>query len=159
MTRVIKILAAAAGVTALGLLIASASLAGTQATKVHHAKKVHTSKVQHVTIVIKSDGEHGKKGSDGKWHDAFLPANFKVKKGARVVVTVKNFDDMPHTFTSPSLHVNKVIAKGSENKASTTRFSFKAKKAGKFLWWCALPCDPWAMSHVGFMRGYVKVHT
>jgi len=151
MNRIVKIVAAAASVAALGLLIASASLASTHATKAHKAK------TQHVRIVIKSDEEHGKKGSDGKWHDAFLPANLKVKAGAKVVVTVKNYDDMPHSFTSPTLHLNKIIKAGGEKKPSTTTFSFKAKKAGKFLWWCAIPCDPWAMSHVGFMRGYVRV--
>ena len=159
MSRVIKIIGLAGGVAALGLLVASASLASTHAK---HAKKAHAVKVQHVRIVIKSDDEHGKKGSDGKWHDSFLPANFKVHKGAKVVVTVKNFDDMPHSFTSPSLHVNKVIkaakdVKNGKVKGVTTRFSFKAKRAGKFLWWCNKPCDPWAMAHVGFMRGYVKV--
>ena len=151
MKRVIKILVVAAAAAALGMLVASASLAGTNATKAQKGK------IQHVKLVIKSDEEHGKKGRDGKWHDAFLPANFKVKAGAKVIVTVKNYDDMPHTFTSPRLHVNRVIKKGSEKKASTTRFSFKVKKAGKYLWWCALPCDPWAMKHTGYMRGYVRV--
>jgi plastocyanin len=158
MKRVIKILAVAGGATALGLLIASASLAST------HGKKAHESATQHVTVVIKSDAEHGKKGPDGKWHDAFLPANLKVKAGDKVVVTVRNYDDGLHSFTSPTLHVNKIIKaakdeKGGKVKPVTTKFTFVApKKAGKYLWWCNQPCDPWAMAHTGYMRGYVKVH-
>ena len=108
-------------------------------------------------IIIRSDEERGKKGSDGKWHDSFLPANFTALAGVPVKVTIYNYDDMPHTFTSPSLHINKVIKKGSEKAPSKTTFTFTPKKSGKYLWWCALPCDPWAMSHVGYMRGYVKV--
>jgi hypothetical protein len=37
-------------------------------------------------------------------------------------------------------------------------FTFTApKKAGRYQWWCAVPCDPWAMAHDGYMRGYVTV--
>lgn len=155
MSRVIKIIALVGGVAALGLLVASTSFASAHAKKAAQFKKPQFT--LHATIVIRSDEQKGKKGSDGNWHDAFLPANFKALKGVKVKVTVFNYDDMPHTFTSPSLKVNKTIKAGSETKPSKTTFSFKPKKAGKFLWWCALPCDPWAMSHVGYMRGYVKV--
>lgn len=117
-------------------------------------------KPQAVKLVIKSDTEHGKRGSDGKWHDAFLPANFSVKPGARVTVTVVNYDTMPHSFTSSSLGatINQMIPSGSASAPTTTRFTFTAPSAaGKYSWWCAMPCDPWAMSHDGFMRGYVTV--
>jgi heme/copper-type cytochrome/quinol oxidase subunit 2 len=107
--------------------------------------------------VIKSDEQQGKKGPDGKWHDAFLPANFTALAGVPVRVTVFNYDDMPHSFTSSALHVNKVIPSAKGEKPSKTTFVFTPKKAGKFLWWCAVPCDPWAMGHAGYMRGYVKV--
>jgi hypothetical protein len=37
-------------------------------------------------------------------------------------------------------------------------FTFTApNKPGKYAWWFAVPCDPWAMAHDGFMRGYVTV--
>lgn len=123
--------------------------------------------VQHVKIVVKSDTEHGKKGPDRKWHDAFLPANFTVHRGAKVVVTVVNHDDGAHSFTSAGLHVNAVIPGGKdiENptegaekiKPKTTTFSFIATKRGRFAWHCALPCDSWAMIHAGYMKGYVTV--
>ena len=111
-----------------------------------------------VKLVIKSDEEKGKKGSDGNWHDAFLPANLSVKAGATVHVTVYNYDDMPHTFTAPDLGTNANIAGGSEDKPSKTTFTFTAPdKAGKYEWLCAAPCDPWAMAQYGFMKGYVEV--
>lgn len=114
--------------------------------------------VQQVKINIKSDEEHGKFGSDGNWHDAFLPADYTVHAGATVKVTVYNYDDMPHSFTSPGLGTNAKIAAGSEDKPSVTTFTFHApQKAGSYGWFCALPCDSWAMMHNGFMRGYVKV--
>lgn len=113
--------------------------------------------VQHLSIVVKSDEQHGKKGSDGKWHDAFLPANFVVKAGAKVVVSVKNYDDMAHSMHAAGLGLNQVIMPGSD-KGKTTTFSFVApKKTGKYLWKCDPKCDPWAMKHLGFMRGYFTV--
>ncbi len=113
---------------------------------------------QSVSMVMKSDTEHGKKGSDGQWHDAALPANFTVHPGETVTVTTLNYDDMPHTFTAPSLGANAMMPGGSESSPSKTTFTFKApSKPGKYLWWCSQPCDPWAMAHIGFMRGYVTV--
>ena len=111
-------------------------------------------------LVVKSDEEQGKKGSDGVWHDAFLPADFSVKAGATVHVTVYNYDDAPHTFTSPQLGVNTKIPPGSGEmeKPGKITFTFQApQEAGSYEWFCALPCDPWAMMHDGFMRGHVRV--
>ncbi len=113
---------------------------------------------QNMKLVIKSDTEKGKKGSDGQWHDAFLPADFSVKAGATVHVTVYNYDDMPHSFNSSELGANATISAGSEKKASKTTFTFTApQKTGSYDWYCALPCDPWAMAHEGFMKGHVTV--
>lgn len=116
------------------------------------------STVENVSLVIKSDEEKGKKGSDGNWHDAFLPADFSVKAGTTVRVTVTNYDDMAHTFTAADLGTNAEIAAGGEDKPSTTTFTFHAPdKAGSYAWFCAIPCDPWAMAHDGFMKGHVTV--
>lgn len=114
--------------------------------------------VENVKVVVKSDEERGKMGPDGNWHDAFLPADFSVKAGSTVRVTVYNYDEGEHTFTSLGLGTNETIAAGSEAKPAVTTFTFKApQKAGRYEWLCALPCDPWAMNHNGFMRGYVSV--
>lgn len=119
---------------------------------------------EEVKLVIKSDEEHGKKGPEGTWHDAYLPASFSVKAGATVKVTVYNYDDSAHTFTSPGLGVNVDIAAGGESTPSKTTFTFQApqkaatyQSAATYEWYCAMPCDPFAMTHLGFMRGDVTV--
>jgi len=113
---------------------------------------------EEVKLVIKTDEEHGKLGPEGTWHDAYLPADFSVKAGATVKVTVYNYDDAPHTFTAPGLGTNAEIAGGSENKPSKTTFTFHApRKAGSYEWYCAMPCDPFSMTRFGFMKGHVTV--
>lgn len=119
-------------------------------------------KTESVKLTIKSDDEHGRRGPDGQWHDAYLPANFTVHAGDKVTVTVYNYDTGSHTFTSPTLSaaglINEMIPAGSENAPHKTTFTFTApSQAGNYLWWCAMPCDPWAMAHIGYMRGYVTV--
>ena len=113
---------------------------------------------QAVTLNVRSDSEHGKLGPDGRWHDAFLPADFTVHPGYTMTVTVYNYDDMPHSFTSDALGVSQTIPGGSTSAPSQTTFTFTAPaKAGSYQWWCAVPCDPWAMAHDGYMRGHVTV--
>jgi plastocyanin len=113
---------------------------------------------ERVSLTIKSDEEHAKKGPEGTWHDAYLPAEFTVKPGATVEVTVHNYDEATHTFTSTGLGTNQMIAAGSATKPATTTFTFKAPtKTGSYEWHCMMPCDPWAMSHTGFMKGAVTV--
>ena len=106
---------------------------------------------------------------DGKGHDTYIPSEFTVKVGDKVTVTVSNYDEGPHTFTSPDLGLNQVIApaKNADKKIpSTTTFTFTASKAGKFRWYCSLPCDAkaagWAMTpgpngpdQDKYMAGYV----
>lgn len=122
------------------------------------AAAVSTANTENLTLIVKSDEEHAKKGADGNWHDAYLPADFSVQAGATVTVTVYNYDESPHTFTSTSLGTNVEIAAGAPGKPSKTTFTFHApSKAGSYEWLCAMPCDPWAMNHDGFMRGVVTV--
>jgi plastocyanin len=110
----------------------------------------------------------GAKGSDGLRHDTTLGASFTVAQGAKVTVTVYNYDEGPHTITAPKLGLNVAIpgAKDEENGIpSKTVFTFSAAKAGKFLWFCSLPCDKgqgyWDMQSpskkIGFMAGYITV--
>jgi plastocyanin len=135
---------------ALSACGSSSSSAGTTAQSSEGA--------ENVKLVVKSDEQKAKKGPDGNWHDAFLPANLSVEAGDTVHVTVYNYDDMPHSFTSADLGVNEKIAAGSEEKPSKTTFTFTAPhKSGSYEWLCALPCDPWAMNHIGYMRGRVTV--
>lgn len=102
----------------------------------------------------------GKKGPDGKMHDAYIgKTTIKATVGEKVTVTVKNTDGGAHSFTAPGLKVNEVFP---GNK--TTTFSFTVKKTGKFQWFCDIPCDSeaghWAMSDThrpGYMGGTVVV--
>jgi plastocyanin len=115
-------------------------------------------KTQAVALSIRSDTEHGKLGPDGNWHDAFLPADFTVHAGDTVTVTAYNYDSEPHSFSSPSLGVNQTIPGGSASAPQKVTFTFTApSKSGRYQWWCALPCDPYAMATDGFMRGNVTV--
>lgn len=77
---------------------------------------------------------------------------FTVKAGTAVQVVVKNADAMPHTFTVPQLGLNVTIA-----PMATVKFSFSAKTAGTYSWYCAVPCGSWVMSHAGYMKGDFKV--
>ena len=110
-----------------------------------------------VTLAVKSDTEHAKKGSDGKWHDAFLPGNFAARSGSKVTVSIKNYDPAAHTFTSSGLGLNVKIAAGSATNPKVTTFTFTAPKPGNYTWMCMGNCDTWAMTHMGFMLGSVKV--
>lgn len=137
----------------------------TQAQKYHPAAeqvaksaKAAAPASKSIKLVVKSDEEHGKKGPDGKWHDAYLPADFSVQTGQKVTVTVYNYDEGQHSFTSSSLGVDQTIAGGSATHPSKTTFTFTApSEAGEYEWFCDFPCDPWAMTHKGFMRGEVTV--
>jgi hypothetical protein len=112
---------------------------------------------QSVSVAMKNDVEHGKKGPDGKWHDAALPANFSVRAGARVTVTLTNYDT-PHTFTAPGLGVNAVMPGGTANAPTVTKVTFTAPKTpGPYMWHCSIPCDPWSMMRMGYMMGTVTV--
>ena len=116
-------------------------------------------KSESLKVIVKTDTEHGRLGPDGKWHDAFVPADFTVHAGDKVTVTVENYDSSPHSFTSPSMGVNEVIPGGGTPSAPhEATFTFTApKKAGAYQWWCSVPCDPWSMKHNGYMRGIVTV--
>lgn len=137
-----------------------------------------------ITLSMKPDS---KRGSDGKTHDAVLPtADLSVKAGQTVRLTIYNYDDMPHSFTSPGLArgiaipagmqqmqgtaqdlkampmagmgVDKTIPGGTDKAPSKTVITFTApSKPGTYIWYCRLPCDPFSMAHDGYMRGHVTV--
>ncbi len=99
----------------------------------------------------------GVKGSDGLVHDAFVPSSFTMTVGTTYDVTIYNYEMMSHSWTSPVLNVSAVEPAGSPSSPTITHFTIKPTKAGTFQWFCALPCDKWAMARNGFMRGYVNV--
>ena len=110
----------------------------------------------------------GAKASDGLRHDTTLGASFSVPRGSKVTVTVYNYDEGPHTITSPKLGLNVKIPGATDEKngvPSSKTFTFTAANAGQFLWYCALPCDAgqafWDMkkpsTKIGFMAGHITV--
>lgn len=143
--------------------------------------------VQNISMVILNGEmatEKGYLGPDGLGHDTFMltglssaeaknPAvrsNLDVEAGDTVKVTVVNYDEGPHTFTSPELGVSEIVApakNADKGIPSKTTFTFTVKKSGKFRWYCTTPCDAkqkgWAMrqdrdgevSKIGYMAGYV----
>jgi plastocyanin len=113
--------------------------------------------VGHVTLIVKSDTEHAKKGPDGAWHDAFLPASMTVKADSTVTVTIRNYDIAAHSFVAPKLGLNVMLPAGSAAHPHVTTFTFTAPHKGTVTWTCAMNCDPFAMMHVGYMRGRITV--
>ena len=96
-----------------------------------------------------------KKGPEGKMHDAFSNTNFTVKVGQPLKIVVNNTDEGSHSLTSPVANVNLVVTPGKHT------YTVVFTKAGKFQWYCVIPCDDdtkgWAMQHSGYMSGYFNV--
>jgi heme/copper-type cytochrome/quinol oxidase subunit 2 len=94
-----------------------------------------------------------KLGPDGKQHDEFTKTEFAVKVGQPLKLKIDNTDDVPHSITAPVVGVNLMIRPGVHT------YTLVVTQAGKFQWFCIIPCDSdaggWAMSHPGFMAGYI----
>ena len=94
-----------------------------------------------------------KLGPDGKKHDIFTKTEFAVKVGQPLKLQIDNTDDVPHSITAPVVGVNLTIQPGVHT------YSLVVKQAGRFQWFCIIPCDSdaggWAMSHPGYMAGYI----
>jgi plastocyanin len=146
----------------IGSLVAFTAYAVASAT----ASPANTPAVTQTMVIV--GHSLGAKGSDGLRHDTTLGANFTVQVGSKVKVTVYNYDEGPHTITAPKLGLNITIPGASDEEngvPSSKTFIFTAAKAGKFTWYCALPCDAgqkfWDMKSptkkIGFMAGYITV--
>jgi heme/copper-type cytochrome/quinol oxidase subunit 2 len=94
-----------------------------------------------------------KMGPDQKKHDIFTKTNYAVKAGQPMRITIDNTDDVPHSITSPAAGVNIIAQPGVHT------YTMLVTTAGKFQWYCMLPCDGdaggWAMQHAGYMSGYI----
>lgn len=121
------------------------------------SRKVHTTApttVVHVSISnVKTPGgsQPAYVGPSGAVGAATL---FSVKAHTEVEVVVVNHDTGPHTFDAPALGLD--VAIGPD---STVTFRFDAPGAGTYRWYCDVPCGPWVMSHVGYMKGDVTVES
>jgi uncharacterized cupredoxin-like copper-binding protein len=94
-----------------------------------------------------------KRGPDGKMHDSFSKTNFAVKVGQPTRLRIANADDVPHSITAAATGVSITVQPGVHT------YNMVATKAGRFEWMCVIPCDSdsggWAMTHPGYMAGYV----
>ena len=126
-----------------------------------------TGKYADITLVVQGDSTLG---PDGQLHDAFAPCNFTVYAGQIVNLTVINYDNGQHSFTSTALNVNFQISPSQiTGVPAVSQFQFTETQAGVYRWWCADPCDTdsggWAMTtgsdgqpdQIGFMGGFVTV--
>lgn len=90
-----------------------------------------------------------KPGPDGKLHDAFSVTDFQVHAGQAVKLVINNTDTVPHSITAPAAGVNIIVRPG------THAYTLLIHRTGRFEWYCTQPCDPYSMSHAGYMRGYI----
>lgn len=110
----------------------------------------------HATVTLKVDAPPlgGMYGGTGQVQDAYSPAYFSVPVGKTIHVTIVNYDDAWHTFTSPGLDLNVWIPPAGAHP-SRTSFSFTAPSTGYFEWFCNVPCDGYSMQAPGYMKGEV----
>jgi nitrous oxide reductase len=90
-----------------------------------------------------------KPGTDSKLHDAYSVTNFYTHVGQSVKLVINNTDTVDHSITAPGAGVSIMV------KPGTHTYTLLVRKAGHFQWMCMLPCDPYSMSHDGYMRGYI----
>lgn len=99
-----------------------------------------------VYLTISADLEPG---PDGKLHDAYSQTTFYAHVGQPVKLVINNTDDTAHSITSADAGVNILV------KSGTHTYTLIVKKAGRFTWMCNMPCDPFSMQHIGYMKGYI----
>jgi len=92
-----------------------------------------------------------KPGPDGQLHDAFSVTSFEVRAGQPVKLVIDNTDNATHSITSPEAGVNILV------KPGTHTYTLIVHKQGVFTWYCKMPCDPYSMAHMGYMRGTITV--
>ncbi len=68
-----------------------------------------------------------------------------------------NYDGGAHSMIAPGLGLNVKIPAAKGSTPGRVTITLDAKKAGSYDWWCGSPCDPWAMTHNGYMRGSIRV--
>jgi len=96
---------------------------------------------------------NSKLGPDGKRHDAYSQTEFGVQTGKPLTLRIDNTDDQPHSIVSQGAHVAIIASPGVHD------YELLVKHAGRFRWRCFFSCDSeaggWAMSHAGYMSGYI----
>ncbi len=129
------------------LLVGGLQSASARTRPVNQVVKVSGAPVQPVVYLSVTPGI--KPGLDGKLHDAYSVTNFYAHVGQPVKLVINNTDTVPHSINAPDIGVDIVARPG------THTYTLLVRKSGRFLWTCMMPCDPYSMSHMGYMRGYI----
>jgi len=137
-------------------LVQSSNKAVTTVTKTVAAVAVPSATAPAAAAPLELNVEGGsKKGPDGKMHDAFSKTEFTAEVGKPTQLKIDNKDDVPHSITSAEAGVNIMVMPGVHT------YTINATAKGKFEWVCIIPCDEeakgWAMTHPGYMAGYITV--
>lgn len=156
---VLSILAAVGIIAALGLSAAAlvkSNDAGRTVTVTAPSASVAavgSAQAKPTSVIDLSVIPEGKRGPDGKMHDAFTVTNFNVKAGQPTELRIDNKDEGTHSITSPLAGISIIVQPGVHT------YTLLVQKAGRFEWKCIIPCDTgaggWAMSHPGYMAGYI----
>jgi len=146
-SKVVGLCFAAFGLLAV-CLVAAAVIIGVlgdgKTSRVAQPKSQPVASVVYLSVASSIDP-----GSDGQLHDAYSATAFNVHVGQPVKLVINNTDSSQHTITSPEAGVNIIVRPGKHT------YTLLVKQQGRFEWHCVIPCDPWSMQHVGYMRGYI----
>lgn len=89
--------------------------------------------------------------TDQEQFDATVDRDGKIV--LQILAGVDNKDASTHSITAPGTGVAIVVLPGVHT------YTVNATTAGRFEWICIIPCDGdakgWAMTHPGYMAGYV----
>ncbi len=163
------------------VLLAAAGAAIVPATPSSGAVRAKPSRPAQAVTLYVLPASAGIPGPDGETHAAFVPANFAVRAGRQVKVTMINYetyDDGVHTLVATGLRLevqikSAVKRSGGQVLPATTTFSFTPARKGVYRWHCEGPTDDmmgmaggssWEMGQgyggpgkEGFMAGFVVV--
>jgi plastocyanin len=109
------------------------------------------------SLVINPEPLGGIKNGAGDVVDAIVPGNIKVQAGSSVTMTFTNYDTAAHDWKIRSLGIDIKVPGATKKGPGVKTSTFTAPQAGKYIWHCAIPCDHWAMTHLGYMEGTLTV--
>ena len=90
--------------------------------------------------------------------DHVLPMNLAVWSGEKVVLRIRNYSHVFHTFTIPALHVSALVLPAKGTTPRVTLVTFVTQKHGVVDWLCVIcPSGVHGKSHA--MRGELYAMT
>ncbi len=151
-------------ITLIGKIDADKGPAGTFTSKEHWPalapSDIKASKGDTVVLTIKEYDSAPTPLPAGSTYNTVAGGTEKVN--GKAVTKVSN-TDIAHTFSVPELGINAPLAKAPEGGVTTMVVTFKADKAGNFVWRCLTPCggDPngmgGSMATDSWMKGHLIV--